>query len=99
MLATVRGANCGASSMITRPLANCRYSVFCGSSACQSDGLDADKTSPMVGGLGLSAADAATGKQAARQAAVTLKALIARSPAAGGRACRVPCDSRPVPGR
>src|SRR5271165_235980 len=51
MLLTCSGANAGASSMTTRPPGNSTYKVLFMSSGRQSAGLDAAKTSPMVGGL------------------------------------------------
>src|SRR5690242_4657591 len=61
MLATCAGANAGASSMTTRPVASSRYSVFSGSSGRQSAGVERSSTSADVGGLAAGAAGAAGG--------------------------------------
>ncbi len=55
MLATCSGAYAGANSMTTRPVGNSTYKVFSGSNGRQSDGLDAAKTSGMLGCLAASA--------------------------------------------
>src|SRR3984885_13619237 len=54
MLATCNGANAGASSMTTRPVGNSTYKVFSGSNGRQSDGLEAARTSGMLGCLAAS---------------------------------------------
>jgi len=51
MFTTCRGAKAGANSMTTRPPGNSTYSVFSGSSGRQSAGLDAAKTSGILGCL------------------------------------------------
>src|ERR1700683_5386096 len=54
MLATCSGANAGANSMTTRPVGNSTYRVFSGSNGRQSDGLEAAKTSGILGCLAAS---------------------------------------------
>src|ERR1700722_18154299 len=49
MLATWRGAKRGASSMTTRPPGNSTYKVLSRSSGRQSDGLEAFRTSVILG--------------------------------------------------
>src|ERR1700679_3981034 len=56
MFATWSGAKAGANSMTTRPEGNSTYRVFSGSNGRQSDGLEAAKTSGMLGCLAASAA-------------------------------------------
>src|SRR3984957_14385732 len=60
MLATCSGAKRGANSMTTRPRGNSTYSVLSGSSGRQSAGLEAFRTSVILGAL---AADAAADKK------------------------------------
>src|ERR1700729_224972 len=55
MLATCSGAKAGASSMTTRPAGNSTYRVFSGSNGRQSDGLEAARTSGILGCLAASA--------------------------------------------
>src|SRR5277367_6295655 len=55
MLATCSGAKAGANSMTTRPEGNSTYKVFSGSNGRQSDGLEAAKTSGILGCLAASA--------------------------------------------
>src|SRR5277367_5550580 len=55
MLATCSGAKAGANSMTTRPAGNSTYKVFSGSNGRQSDGLEAAKTSGMLGCFAASA--------------------------------------------
>src|SRR5450432_3426670 len=71
MLATCSGAKRGANSMTTRPPGNSTYSVLSGSSGRQSAGLEAFRTSVILGGL--AAAGAAADKKASVDTANNLK--------------------------
>src|SRR5580658_828291 len=74
IFATCRGAKAGANSMTTRPQGNPTYSVFSGSSGRQSAGLDAARTSGMLGCLAAGAeCDKMTNAQGIKN--LTLRAM------------------------
>src|ERR1700690_2791003 len=73
MLSTCRGAKAGANSMITRPPGNSTYRVFSGSRGRQSAGLEAAKTSGMLGAL---AAGAPFDKKTSTQGIKNLKSRL-----------------------
>src|SRR5882724_3368357 len=79
MFAAWRGANWGASSMMTRPAGSSRYNVFCGSSGRQSAAVEVASTSAEVNGRCADSAGGGGGTLAVASAAL-------RETAAGGAA-------------
>src|SRR6185369_2841053 len=94
MFATCFGANCGASSMITRPAGSSRYSVCCGSSARQSDAVDWEMTSAGVRGFASPSISVAAASSALRNAIpVTNRSSPTRASGPRDLQCKLPAGS------